>query len=137
LDHITAEKTKLSERLARLEADRAQVAAQLTELETAERVVARVNKMPPSGRAAPAAAAKPKAPAKMAARESSAPSLSDRVLALATGKTQRELYSACPNDRPNHIGAAVQRHIRAGRIQERDGKLYATPPAVAQGHAAA
>jgi hypothetical protein len=73
----------------------------------------------------------------MAAREASAPSLSDRVLALATGKTQRELYSACPNDRPNHIGAAVQRHIRAGRIQERDGKLYATPPAVAQGHAAA
>jgi hypothetical protein len=24
---------------------------------------------------------------------------------------------------------AVQRHIRAGRIQERDGKLYATSPA--------
>ena len=137
LDQITAERTKLSERLERLDADRAQVAAQLTDLETAERVVARVNKMPPSVRAAPAAAAKPKAPAKMAAREPSAPSLSDRVLALATGKTQRELYLACPNDRPNHIGAAVQRHIRAGRIQERDGKLYATSPAGAQGHAAA
>jgi hypothetical protein len=26
---------------------------------------------------------------------------------------------------------AVQRHIRAGRIQERDGKLYATPPFIA------
>jgi hypothetical protein len=23
----------------------------------------------------------------------------------------------------------VQRHLRAGRIQERDGKLYAAPPA--------
>ena len=45
--------------------------------------------------------------------------------ALATGKTRRELYAACPGDRPNHVGMAVQRHIRAGRIQEREGKLYA------------
>ena len=48
-----------------------------------------------------------------------------RVLALATGKTRRELYAACPGDRPNHVGIAVQRHIRAGRIDEREGKLYA------------
>ena len=40
--------------------------------------------------------------------------------------TRQELYLACPNDRPNHVGIAVQRHLRAGRIQERDGKLYAT-----------
>jgi hypothetical protein len=53
--------------------------------------------------------------------------LGERVLAMATGKTRQELYAACPNDRPNHVGIAVQRHIRAGRIQERDGKLYATP----------
>jgi hypothetical protein len=31
-----------------------------------------------------------------------------------------------PNDRPNHVGIAVQRHLRAGRIQERDGKMYGT-----------
>ena len=42
--------------------------------------------------------------------------------------TRQELYLACPNDRPNHVGIAVQRHLRAGRIQERDGKLYATLP---------
>jgi len=47
---------------------------------------------------------------------------------LATGKTRQELYLACPNDRPNHVGIAVQRHLRAGRIQERDGKLYAASP---------
>jgi hypothetical protein len=64
-----------------------------------------------------------------AGREPNAPSLGERVLALATGKTRQELYLACPNDRPNHIGIAVQRHLRAGRIQERDGKLYATSPA--------
>ena len=44
-------------------------------------------------------------------------------------KLSPDVYLACPNDRPNHVGIAVQRHIRAGRIQERDGKLYATSPA--------
>jgi hypothetical protein len=44
---------------------------------------------------------------------------------------------ACPTDRPNHIGIAVQRHIRAGRIQERDGKLYTTSPSTEQAPAVA
>src|SRR6516165_5550779 len=66
---------------------------------------------------------------KSTARKPSAPSLDERILALATGRTRQELYLACPNDRPNHVGIAVQRHLRAGRIQERDGKLYATLPA--------
>ena len=55
--------------------------------------------------------------------------LGERVLALATGRTQQELYVACPSDRPNHVGIAVQRHLGAGRIQERDDKLYAPLPA--------
>ena len=38
LDQISAEKSKVGERLARLDADRATVTAQLTDLETAERV---------------------------------------------------------------------------------------------------
>jgi hypothetical protein len=63
--------------------------------------------------------------------------LGERVLALATGKTRQELYAACPSDRPNHVGIAVQRHIRAGRIQERDGKLYATSTATEQARATA
>jgi hypothetical protein len=46
LDQISAEKTKVSERLARLDIDRATVATQLTDLETAERVLTRVSKMP-------------------------------------------------------------------------------------------
>ena len=65
------------------------------------------------------------------------PGLGERVLALATGKTRQELYAACPSDRPNHVGIAVQRHIRAGRIQERDGKLYATSTATEQARATA
>ena len=141
LDQISAEKTKVSERLARLDTDRATVATQLTDLETAERVLMRVGKTPPGRRPTSAAAAEAKAPtatqsrvgrppkaatSKSARRKPDAPSLGERVLSLATGKTRQELYTACPNDRPNHVGIAVQRHLRAGRIQERDGKLYAT-----------
>ena len=143
LDQISAEKTKVSERLARLDTDRATVATQLPDLETAARVLKRVSKTPPARRPTSAATAKaqastatrgrgrpPKAAtSKSAGREPNAPSLGERVLALATGKTRQELYLACPNDRPNHIGIAVQRHLRAGRIQERDGKLYATSSA--------
>ena len=136
LDQITAEKTKLSERLARVDAERAQVTTELTELEAAERVLARFSKTSLVTRPAPAATRKAKAPARLARGEPSALSLAERVLALAAGKTRRELYLACPKDRPNVIGRAVQRHIRAGRIQERDGKLYAILPAQEQAHAA-
>ena len=143
LDQISAEKTKISERLARLDTDRSTVATRLTDLETAERVLTRVGKTPPARRTTSAAAAEAKATtasrgrgrppraatSKSAARKPGAPSLGERILALATGKTRPELYVACPNDRPNHIGIAVQRHLRAGRIQERGGKLYATSPA--------
>ena len=50
VDQITAEKTKLSERLARLDADREKIATQLADLETAERVLTRVSKAPPGRR---------------------------------------------------------------------------------------
>jgi hypothetical protein len=151
LDQISAEKTKVSERLARLDADRAKVATQLTDLETAERVLTRVDKAPSGRRPKSAVAAEAKTPtvsrgrgrppraakSRSAGRRRSEPNLGERVLALATGKTRQELYRACPNDRPNRVGIAVQRHLRAGRIQERDGKLYATSPATEQAHATA
>jgi len=153
LDQISAEKTKISERLARLDADRETIATQLTDLETAERVLTRVGKTTPARRPRSVSAAEAKASSatrgrgrppraassKSAAREPGArsPSLGERVLALATGKTRQELYAACPGDRPNHVGMAVQRHIRAGRIQEREGKLYATSTAAEQQHATA
>ena len=61
LDQISAEKTKISERLARLDTDRATVATRLTDLETAERVLTRVGKTSPARRTASAAAAEAKA----------------------------------------------------------------------------
>jgi AT hook motif len=153
LDQISAEKTKVSERLARLDADREKIATQLIDLETAERVLTRVSKTPLARRPRSASATEAKAsnatrgrgrPPKAATSKSAGgkPSarslgLGERVLVLATGKTRRELYAACPVDRPNHVGMAVQRHIRAGRIEERDGKLYATSPATEQAPATA
>jgi hypothetical protein len=51
--------------------------------------------------------------------------LGDQVLALATGRTQQEIAAARKGARANHVGAALSRHKRLGRVEERDGKLYA------------
>src|SRR5215472_2492060 len=96
LDQISAEKIKVSERLARLDTDRATVVARLTDLETAERVLTRVSKTPPSRRPTSAAAAAARTPttsrgrgrpptaaaSKSAGRKPSTPSLA------GCGKTQ-------------------------------------------------
>jgi hypothetical protein len=46
---------------------------------------------------------------------------------LADGDPPRSRNSSADGKgaRPNHVGAAIARHKRAGRIEERDGKLYA------------
>jgi hypothetical protein len=149
LDEITKEKQRVSEALARVDAQREKLTSQLSELEATERVLARYSKGTRAGRAAPAktTAAKGAAPARSGGRQRtnaakpaggnrSSPSLNDHVLALATGKTQREIAAACKGVRPNHVGAAISRHKRAGRIEERDGKLYATQSAGTEQRAA-
>lgn len=134
LDEISSQKQRVSEALARVDAQRQKLAGELAELEATERVLARYGKgsgmrrttlTRPGSAAAPARAGgriTGKRPA--SARNSS--SLGDQVLALATGNTQREIAAACKRARPNHVGAAISRHKKAGRIEERDGKLYAT-----------
>jgi hypothetical protein len=141
LDEISKEKQRVTEALARIDAQREKFAGQLGELEATERVLARYSKGPRARKMAsaktPIAATKAAAPARSGGRQRttaakpadgkrSSPSLSDQVLALATGKTQQEITTACKGARPNHVGAAISRHKRAGHIEERDGKLYAT-----------
>jgi len=141
LDEITKEKQRVTEALARVEAQREKLASQLVELEATERVLARYSKGSGARKIASArtpmtatnAAAQARAgrgprstTTKPAGGKRSSPSLTDQVLALATGKTQQEIAAACKGARPNHVGAAISRHKRAGRIEERDGKLYAT-----------
>src|SRR6202040_726534 len=129
---------RLGEALARVDAQRDKLTSQLTELEATERVLARYSKgtqtrktlsgKTPTQAAAPARQSAPRRTtiAKPAGVRRSSPSLNDQVLALAIGKTQPEITAACNGARPNHVGAAIARHKRTGRIEERDGKLYAT-----------
>jgi hypothetical protein len=139
LDEITKEKQRVTEALARVDAQREKLAGELGELEATERVLARYSNGPRARKTAASrtiAATKSAAPARSGGRprttaakpaggKRSSLSLSDQVLALASGKTQQEIAAACKGARPNHVGAAISRHKRAGRIEERDGKLYA------------
>jgi len=140
LDEITKEKQRLGEALTRVDAQREKLTSQLSELEATERVLARHTKGGQPRRASsaktPTKAAKAAAPARSGGRRRTTtakpaggkrtpPTLNDRVLVLATGKTQQQITAACKGARPNHVGAAIARHKRAGRIEERNGKLYA------------
>ena len=144
LDEITKEKQRISEALARVDAQREKLSGQLSELEATERVLARysrggqANRM--TSRNKPTTATKAAAPAqsgrrrrtataKSASGDRGSPSLGDQILALAIGKTQQEITAACKGARPNHVGMALARHKRAGRVEERDGKLYAAQSA--------
>jgi hypothetical protein len=138
LDEITKEKQRVSEALARVNAQRETLTGQLSELEATERVLARYSKGTRAKKTASAkaptttnAAARPRGrpltvAAKPAGGKRTSPTLGEQVLALATGKTQQEITAACKGARPNHIGVVISRHKRAGRIEQRDGKLYAT-----------
>jgi hypothetical protein len=141
LDEITKEKQRVSEALARVDAQREKLTGQLGELEATERVLARYSTGTRATKTAlaktPTTATKAAAPvrsrgrahtttAKPAGGKRTSPTLGDQVLALATGKTQQEITAACKGARPNHVGVVIARHKRAGRIELRDGKLYAT-----------
>ena len=143
LDEIGQEKQKVSERLARLDAERAKLGAQLNELEVAERVITRFGKVETTERrrrGRPARTAPAPAPAPPAARgraraaqPAQAVSLSDATLravqAHGEGATPSEVLSYLSREfgmtvRPNHLGIALQRHRRAGRLETRDSRWF-------------
>ena len=150
VNELTQEKQRIAERLARLDAERAKLADQLNELEIAERVLSRFGKggaAAPARRgrparnaatspsAVPAAAAGPRAGVRKprAAQPASGLSLSDAALkaigAHGEGATAADVLSYLSRElgmavRPNHLGIALQRHRRAGRLENRDGHWY-------------
>jgi hypothetical protein len=147
LDEIVKEKQRIGEALARANAQREKLTSELSELEATERVFARYSKGTLARRTASATATRTAALARQrgrrrtttataAAGKRTSSSLSDQVLALATGKTQQEIAASCKGARPNHVGAAIARHKRAGRIEERDGKLCARQSAGTEQRAA-
>lgn len=140
LDEITQEKQKIAERLNRLDAERAKLADQLNELEIAERVLARFGKsevIATRRRGRPMRAAPPAA-AERRARGAHPPqvlSLSDATLQAVQqhpeGVTASDVLDFLSRElgmsvRPNHLGIALQRHRRAGRLDNRDQRWF--PP---------
>jgi|SRR5215472_4208974 len=146
LEQIAEEKAKLQERITKLNAELETAGIRLTELETAERVLARFSgqtRAAPSalalqangenGSARPRRRGRPRRNADTQPsslnKEPDSPSVSDRVLAVvnfaAAGMTKQAVIQAISNARPNVIGRAIQRHLQAQRLVERDGALYA------------
>ncbi len=153
LDEIGKEKQRIADRLARVEAERAKLAEQLNELEIAERVLGRFGKAeagmhrrrgrPAKAKAAPSAVgaaprartAKPRARKVRAVVSPSGVSLSDAALktvqAHAQGVSAGDALAYLASQfglkvRPNHLGIALQRHRRAGRLEQRGSLWY--PP---------
>jgi len=145
LDEIGQEKQRISERLARIDTERTKLAEQLNELEIAERVLTRFGGVGDTAerrrrgrpaRTAPAAGGQRRA---RGAKPASSVSLSDAALqavkAHSEGATASEILSHLSREfgmtvRPNHLGIALQRHRRAGRLENRDQRWYL--PASAQ-----
>ena len=140
LNEIEEEKQKVSARLARLDTERAKLGAQLNELEVAERVLTRFGgrvetterrRRGRPTRTTPApAAARGRA---RAAQPAQTVSLSDATLravqAHGEGATSSEVLSYLAREfgmavRPNHLGIALQRHRRAGRLETRDSRWF-------------
>ncbi len=138
LEEIAQEKQRISERLARLDAERAKLSDQLSELEIAERVLSRFGKAAAPERrrrGRPARTPAPTAPERRARTAPSAPglSMSDATLkaveAHGEGLTAAEILNYLSREfglsvRPNHLGIALQRHRRAGRLESRDQRWY-------------
>jgi hypothetical protein len=144
LDDVGQEKQRLSERLARLDAERTKLGDRLNELETTERVLTRFG-----GKAATTERRRRGRPAKTApasagqrrvrgGQQAPAMSMSDAILKAAQahgeGATANEVLNYLSREfgmtvRPNHLGIALQRHRRAGRLENRDQRWY-LPPSV-------
>ena len=154
LDDITQERKRIAERLERLDAERVKLAEELTELEFAERVLARLDQSRPARRKrGPAAEASPlKEPRRIRQRRTArsvtqaAPSLSlgdatlRAVSALGNGASAEDVRTYLGQQwgmdvRPNHLGMALQRHRRAGRLEQRDSRWW-SPETTANAFAA-
>ena|SRR5271168_2875486 len=133
------EKQRISERIERLDAEREKLSGQLNELEIAERVVKRFGGKAGTtgkrGRARPAQTA-PAAGEKRRARGNQlvpTMSLSDATLkavqAHDEGATASEVLNYLSRKlgmtvRPNHLGIALQRHRRAGHLENRNQRWH-------------
>lgn len=140
LDAITKENQRVSEALARIDAQRERQVSKLRELESTERVLTRYIKCPQGRKTSSVKNANQGNDRARSSAATRAPAHHDRntgwrqarlVKSERSGSSsgnrqdQREIIAACKGARPNHVGAAIARHKWAGRIEERDERLYA------------
>jgi len=144
LDEIAQEKQRISERIARLDAERTKLGDQLNELEIAERVLSRfggkaeTTERQRRGRPARNASAAGRERSPRGGQQAPTLSMSDAILkAVQThgeGVTASEVLDYLSREfgmtvRPNHLGIALQRHRRAGRLENRGQRWYLPPSA--------
>ena len=143
LDEIGQEKEQISQRLMRLDMERTKLSDELNELEIAERALKRFGKAVVAGkrmkgRPANTAPADGRRRARRRPRDTSL-SLGDaRLKAVQAhggeGASANEVLNYLTRKygvtvRPNHLGMALQRHRRAGRLENRDQRWYLPPSA--------
>ena len=148
LDEIGQERQRISERLAQLDAERAKLSEQLNDLVTAERVLTRFGGKADSTKGRKTGHAAGTTPATLGDHRAQggqqAPGvlLSDASLkavrAHRKGATSNDVLSYLSRRfgmtvRPNHLGIALQRHRRAGRLENRDQRWY-LPSSVQREH---
>jgi hypothetical protein len=137
LDEIGEEKQRVSERLARLDTERARLADQLNELEIADRVLTVFGRrgLRTTRRRENLAATAPAGgePSARGGRQMGTVAVRDAILkaveARPQGATASEVLEYVSQEfglkvRPNHLGMALQRHRRAGRLRLRDQRWY-------------
>src|SRR5258708_1218375 len=148
LDDTTKERKRIGERLGRLDGERVKLTEELAELEMAERVLVRLSR-PRSSRSTREATVEVSVPAQLSAKrkrqtkqpaaaKAPALSLADATLravsALGNGVSAEEVGKYLGqewgmNVRPNHLAMALQRHRRAGRLEQRDSRWWSLEPA--------
>ena len=142
LDQIGQDKQRISERLMRLDVERTKLSDQLNELEIAERALNRFDKKGVGaekrrrGRAAKPATAAGAEPRARGSQQARGASLGEATLkavqAHAKGASADEVLKYLSRKfglavRPNHLGSALQRHRRAGRLENRDLRWHVPP----------
>jgi hypothetical protein len=143
MNEIGQERQRLAERLAKLDAEREKIATRLNDLEVTERVLASfgAGEAPERrrrGRPArqPVAAAEPRrgrgarsAPTPPAPALSLSEATLQAVRAHPEGVTANQILDHLSREfglkvRPNHLGIALQRHRRGGRLETRDSRWF-------------
>jgi len=143
MNDLAAHRQRLTDRLARMDAERAKVAEELAQLEAAERVLSRFSSMKPAsgrrigrprkakaGKSAQPAAARAKT-ARGVRKQGAAPKLplGDATLravqALGEKATTEQIRGYLGKRfgmqvQPHHLGRALQRHRVGGRLMQRD-----------------